>query len=260
MTVRAEGLAYGWPERLLGRGLWLEVPAGSLGFLLGPNDAGKTTLLKTLLGLQPALGGEVTLDGRGVRTMSRQRIARSAAYVPQALDGDFPYSVLDTVLMGCTAHLGALSSPGAGDRRIAMASLERLGIADLAARPFTRLSAGQRQLVLIARAIAQRVSTILLDEPTASLDLRNARRVLAVLRELADAGHAVLATTHDPNQALAYGDSAMLMRDGEIFARGEPAQVIDADSVSRLYGIDVAVVRTVDGPRVFGRSGTAGAR
>ncbi len=250
MSLRAESLAFGWPDRIVGRDLWLELTPGSVGFLLGPNGTGKTTLLKTLLGLLPAQGGVVSVNGAPLATLSRAEIARAIAYVPQVQPGYFPFSALETVLMGRTAHLGLLASPGKADRELALQALARLGIGALAGRAYTRLSGGEQQLVRIARALAQGATTLVLDEPTAALDLGNAQRVLDVLRALADAGHAILITSHDPNHAFAIGDSAMLMKGGEIVARGAPKEAIDAASLREVYGVQAIVAEVGEGMRV----------
>ncbi len=243
----ATDLAYGWHERTIGAGLSLRLSPGRLTFLLGANGAGKTTLVRTLLGLAPAMAGRIALDGEPIEALSRRAIAQRIAWVPQAGDPYFPYTAMQSVLMGRAAHLGTLAAPGAADAAIARAALERLGIARLGATPVTRLSGGERQLVRIARALAQQACTLVLDEPTASLDLGNAQRVLATMRALADDGHAVLATTHDPNEALAYGDEAWLMQHGAIVAQGAPAAVITESRLADLYGVLARLVSAGDG-------------
>ena len=157
--LEAVGLAFGYPGHAVGRGVSLALAAGEVVCLLGPNGGGKSTLFRTMLGLLPAQGGEVRLDGdrRSARS-PRRDIARRVSYVPQAHAGYFPFTVIDVVLMGRTAHLPVFGAPGRRDHEIAHASLARLGLADLADKTYTRISGGERQLVLIARALAQEAS------------------------------------------------------------------------------------------------------
>src|SRR5690606_38071517 len=155
MTLEASRLDIGYPGYPVAGGIDVSVAGGEVLCLLGPNGSGKTTLFKTLLGLLPARGGEVRLDGRVLSSLSRSEVARRIAYVPQAHTAHFPYRVLDMVLMGRTAHLGLFATPGQQDRRRAAEALDALGIAELANAEYTRISGGQRQLALIARALAQ---------------------------------------------------------------------------------------------------------
>ena len=153
--------------------------------LLGPNGCGKTTLFKTMLGLLPPQGGGVWLDGQPLERLGRAAIARRVAYVPQAHAAHFPYAVLDMVVMGRTAHLGPFARPGPRDYAAASQALATLGIGALADADYTRISGGQRQLALIARALAQAAPLLVMDEPTASLDFGNQALVLRQIRALA---------------------------------------------------------------------------
>jgi iron complex transport system ATP-binding protein len=250
MALSAHDLSYGWPGRRLGQGLVLAVPNGRVGFVLGPNGTGKTTLVRTLLGLLPPLGGRIEIDGTDMALLRRRDIARCVAWVPQASSGYFPYTALQTVLMGRAAHLPTLGAPGAADHVLARRVMDELGIVKLAEQPFSQLSGGERQLVLIARALAQQAPTLILDEPTASLDLGNAQRVLGVMRMLADTGHAVLATTHDPNEALSIGDDVALMKDGAIVAQGHPSHALNEARLLEVFGVHACLLPAGEGRRV----------
>ena len=167
------GLDFGYPDHPVGRGVTVSLSAGEIVCLLGPNGGGKSTLFRTLLGLLPAQGGEVRLGGDALASLSRIQIAKRVSYVPQAHAGHFPFTVRDVVLMGRTAHLSAFASPSGRDIEVADACLARLGLAPLADHVYTRISGGERQLALIARALAQEAPLVVMDEPTASLDFGN---------------------------------------------------------------------------------------
>ncbi|MFP4207406.1 MAG: ABC transporter ATP-binding protein [Wenzhouxiangella sp.] len=248
MKIEARGLSIGYNGRAIGRDLSLTVAPGEIVCLLGPNGCGKTTLFKTLLGLLPAIAGSVHVDNRPLPELKRAEIARCLAYVPQAHVPPFPYQVSEVVEMGRTARIGAFAAPGMGDRTAARQALERLGIGALADSDYSRLSGGQRQLVMIARALAQAAPVLVMDEPTASLDFGNQARVLGHIRELARAGeHSVVLSTHDPDQAFALDASVVLMHEGHILASGTPEDVLSSGNLRRVYGVDVLVEKTESG-------------
>lgn len=252
--LEARALSIGHGRLPLGEGIALTVSAGDILCLLGPNGCGKTTLFRTLMGLLPALSGEVLLAGRPITAMTRAEIARAIAYVPQAHAPPFPFEVLEVVLMGRTARLGAFAQPGRSDRRAALAALDRLGIADLARRDYSRLSGGQRQLVLIARALAQEAALIVMDEPTASLDFGNQAQVLAqveaLARDVSSDGRGIILSTHDPDQAFALDARVLMMRRGGLFADGPARDVLTETNLSQVYGLPVTVETTGSGRRV----------
>jgi iron complex transport system ATP-binding protein len=235
--VKIEGrdLTIGYSDHTVGRGLNVALATGEVLALLGPNGGGKTTLLKTLLGLIKAKAGEVRLGERALNNYSIRERARAVAYVPQVHIGTFAFTVETVVLMGRTAHGSLFSAPSAHDRAVAQAVLERFGIAGLSTRPYTMISGGERQLVLLARALAQEPQFIVLDEPTASLDFGNQGKVMNEIRALAKSGHGVLFTTHDPNHALRAADRAFLLREGTRIAEGPVKSVLDQTQLQELY-------------------------
>jgi len=242
VTLAGRGLAIGYRDRVVGRGLDVSLQQGEVLALLGPNGSGKTTLLKTLLGILPPLGGAALIAGKPIASYSAPQRARRIAYVPQAHVPTFAFTVETVVLMGRTAHGSLLRAPSAADRLVADRALERFGIAALKERPYTMISGGERQLVLLARALAQEPQFIVLDEPTASLDFGNQGKVMRELRALAAAGHGVLFTTHDPNHALRAADRAFLIRAGERVAEGAVRDVLTLARLEDLYGAPVEML------------------
>jgi iron complex transport system ATP-binding protein len=235
VTLAGRALTIGYSDRVVGRGLDVTVAQGEVLALLGPNGGGKTTLLKTLLGLLKPIAGEAQIDGQSLAAYSVRERARRIAYVPQLHTPTFAFTVEAVVLMGRTAHGNLFSRPSAHDRIVARQSLKRFGIEHLGERAYTMISGGERQLVLLARALAQEPQFIVLDEPTASLDFGNQGKVMREIRALAQAGHGVLFTTHDPNHALRAADRAYLLRDGERIAEGKVADVLTKAQLEALY-------------------------
>ena len=242
--LATDHLAFGYGDRRVGEDVSLGVAPGEIACLLGPNGSGKTTLFKTLLGLLPPLAGSIHIDGVDATGWTAQTRARSVAYVPQAAAASFAYTVREIVLMGRAPHLSVFAVPSKLDHEKVDGALARVGIAALADRVATELSGGERQLVLIARALVQECRTMIMDEPTASLDLGNRVRVLSQLRRLASEGVSAIIATHEPDHALAIADHAFLLSQGKLVASGKPAEVITTESLSRLYGVTVDVLES----------------
>lgn len=220
------------------------IVAGEAVSLLGANGAGKTTLMRCILGLLPLRAGRIYLHGQDIARLKAQQRARLISYVPQSSMLTFPYQVREVVLMGRVAHLGLGAAPSAADRREAFAAMEAMEILHLAKRPFQQLSGGEKQLVVIARALAQKAPLMILDEPTASLDFFNQARALKLVRALAQSGQTILMTTHAPDHALLIADKVVMMKAGEIFACGKPEETVTAKGLWKLYGIKTAVCET----------------
>jgi iron complex transport system ATP-binding protein len=242
MTLAGRDLTIGYSDRVVGRALDVTLEQGEVLALLGPNGGGKTTLLKTLLGILRPLAGEAQIDGRSLKTYSIRERARRIAYVPQSHVPTFAFTVETVVLMGRTTHGGLFSRPSAHDREVAARTLAQFGIGHLSERSYTMISGGERQLVLLARALAQEPQFIVLDEPTASLDFGNQGKVMREIRALATAGHGVLFTTHDPNHALRAADRAYLLRDGTRIAEGAVGTVLTRAQLEDLYGAPVEIL------------------
>jgi iron complex transport system ATP-binding protein len=240
--LAVEALAFGYGSRAVGQAVSFALAPGEVLCLLGPNGGGKSTLLRTVLGLLPALAGAVKLDGEDTVRWSPQRRARAFGYVPQTGAGQFSFTVAEMVLMGRAAHHSAFAAPSAADRAIADAALATLGITALAERDWLKISGGERQSALIARALAQQPQLLVLDEPTANLDFGNQVRVLAELRRLAGQGLAVIFATHHPEQAFACADRVALLHGGQLARLGPPAETITQETMRLVYGVDVDVV------------------
>jgi iron complex transport system ATP-binding protein len=248
MTIAAWRLRYGYGERTVGAGVDLTLGESEVVCLLGPNGSGKTTLMRTLLGLLAPLEGEVTLDYREISKWPARERAKRLAYVPQAAESYFDFSVTEMVEMGRAAHRGVFSRPSAQDRERSRAAIERLGLAGLADRPIHRVSGGERQLALIARALATEAQCVLMDEPTANLDYGNQGLILDEIARLRAAGAAVLFSTHHPDHALAIADRAILLKDGGMMASGATREVLTSATLSKLYDREL-VVTDVPGSR-----------
>ena len=223
--------------------LSLDIPPGSITAILGPNGAGKTTLLRIILGLLAPQAGNILLDGKPQASYSRQQMSRLIGLVPQSEYIPFDFSVLEFVLLGRAPYLSPLEMPGEADRHIALEALRSIGLEHLQDRPAPSLSGGERQLAMVARALAQKPRILLLDEPTSHLDLSNRDRILNVLRALARNGVTIIFTTHDPNLVAAMADYVVLMRQGALLAAGALETTLTEEHLSATYGIPVQVIR-----------------
>lgn len=215
---------------------------GSVLCLLGANGGGKTTLFKTVLGLLPPFAGRIRMNGEDTSRWDARRRSRAFGYVPQSGTGQFPFTVREMVLMGRTAHRGVFAAPRPDDHEAAETALSTLGIAALAARDWLRISGGERQLALIARALAQEPQVLVLDEPTANLDFGNQLRVLEHVRQLASRGLAVLFSTHHPEQAFACATQVALLKGGALAGMGSPEAAITSETMKLVYGVEVDIV------------------
>ena len=235
-------LAFGFPGRTVGRDVSFALGEGEVMCVLGPNGGGKTTLFRTLLGLLPAHSGTILFAGDPLETLSRGEVARRVGYVPQGHSAYFAFTVREFVLMGRTAHVGAFASPSRNDLAVVSRVLASLEIEHLADRPVTQISGGERQLALVARALAQEPRLLVMDEPTASLDFGNQVRILQRIRNLSGNGIAILFSTHAPDHAFLAATRVLLLAGGCALGIGAPQEVIRADTLERLYGVSVQVL------------------
>jgi iron complex transport system ATP-binding protein len=240
--LQVSSLVFGFPGHTVGRDVSFALAAGEVMCVLGPNGGGKTTLFRTILGLLPPQAGEIVLDSRALASMTRAHIAQRLGYVPQGHASYFAFTLREFVLMGRNARMPAFSVPGARDRQIAGNALQALGIEALADKPITEVSEGERQLALIARALAQEPTLLVMDEPTASLDFGNQVRVMERIGALARQGIAILFSSHDPDHAFVAAHRVLLLGAGRMLGIGAPREVLTAQALERLYGVGVKVV------------------
>ena len=242
LSLSGIGFAYAPDSPPALRDVSLDVPAGARVAILGPNGGGKTTLLHVLLGLLPPAAGTLLVDGKPPSAYSRRGLSRLIGLVPQNEHIPFDFTLLDYVLLGRAPYLGPLELPGAADLDVAREALDAVGLRSQRHRPVTALSGGERQLGMIARALAQAPRILLLDEPTSHLDLANRQAVQRVLDKLARQGVTVVFSTHDPHLAAGMADRAVLLRAGRLLADGPLADVFTPERLSAAYGIAVQVV------------------
>jgi iron complex transport system ATP-binding protein len=233
------------------RGVSLSARPGMLTAVLGPNGSGKTTLFKCIAGLWKPQQGDVAFRGRSMTGYSPGKRAKIIGVVPQEHEPPFPYSVIDAVTMGRAAHLGMFSTPSRSDYAKALEAIKQVGIDHLRDRPYTRISGGERQLVLIARVLAQESPVMLLDEPTSHLDFRNQVQILKRVKQIIrEKSVTALMTIHDPNLAMLFSDSVVMLNDGRAVCQGSPAEIMSEENIREIYGIDVTVI-PVNGSRVI---------
>ncbi len=242
-----EGVSLRLGERDVLRRVSLSLAGGEVVGLVGPNGAGKTTLLRVGSGVVAPDEGGVRLAGRGIHEMRRRDLARQLAVVPQEIAAAFPFTAGELVLMGRAPHLGPLGFDTPADVARAREAMARVGIEHLASRSVLELSGGERQLVLVARALAQEPRVLLLDEPTAHLDLRHRLEVLARVREFATEGRGALVVSHDLGLAARSCDRVALLRDGSVRAVGSPTEVLTSETLRRVFGVEADVLAAPDG-------------
>jgi iron complex transport system ATP-binding protein len=220
----------------------VHIDAGEFFVIIGPNGAGKTTLLKSIAGLHPITCGDILLRHRSIGDYSRKELARSLALVPQHVNVEFPFTVAETVLMGRYPHLGLLPLESKRDLEMAARAMAFTEVLHLAGRRLSQISGGERQRVIIARAICQQPKVLLLDEPTASLDPAHQLRVMDLMERLRQQEEiTIVMVSHDLNLASAYADRMMLLKNGAVANIGTPRQVLTREQLTDSYGCNLMV-------------------
>lgn len=241
--ITIEGVSFGYTQKTVLKNIDLDISSGEIVTFLGPNGSGKSTLIKLMLGLYRPKEGKICLDGADISRLDPKTIARMIAYVPQIHVSSFPYTVIDIVLMGRIPHKTFFFRYSKKDINIAQDAMERLSILHLAERPYTELSGGERQLAVVARALAQGAKTFIMDEPATGLDYGNQLKLLDQIIKLSREGYTFIKSTHSPDHALWIADRAVMIKNGAIVADGRCDDVISNGNLLLLYNARVSVVK-----------------
>lgn len=241
MSVIVKDLSFSYGSHQVLHDINFTVEDGEFLSILGCNGVGKSTLFRCVLGLLNTYKGQVLINGVDTRKLPPAKMAKLAAYIPQNCSPAFNYSVEDIVLMGTTAGLNSLRSPGKKELERVDWALDKIGIEHLRKRCFHHISGGERQLAVIARALVQDAKLLMLDEPTASLDFGNQMLVQEQARALADEGYTIIQTTHNPEQSYMFSDKVLAIKDGRVLCHGEPQKIMTREIISQLYGLDVEI-------------------
>ncbi len=240
-AIEVSGVTFGYRRQLVLQEVSFRVRSGGFVGVIGPNGSGKSTLLNLMCGVLKPWSGGIRLDGRDIASLSRLDVSRQLAVLPQETNMAFPYTVLEMVLFGRTPHLRGYAFEQDADVRIARDALERTGTEHLARRPVTELSGGERQRVALARTLAQQPRTLLLDEPSAFLDIRHEVEMYDLLRTLQEDGITVVSVLHDLNLAALYCEHIVLLSQGTVYRQGSPAQVMTYENLTAVYETEIYV-------------------
>ena len=241
MRLEVKDLSFSYGDNKVLDNVSFSSSGGEAIAVLGPNGVGKSTFFKCMLGFLPIRKGKIEIEGKDVSIMKGKELSKYIAYIPQSSSPVFNHTVLDSVAMGMNNQIGLFSTPGEKEREKAAAALDRLGILKLKDRGCLNISGGERQLMLIARAMVQDARIIVMDEPTSSLDYGNSYRVMETIMSLSKDGYTILFSTHDPDAAMRYSDRVIAFYKGEIIRDGKPSTVLNTDVLSTLYSINVAI-------------------
>ena len=246
MLLEIENLYGGYGKEDIVKGVTAQADAGEILCLVGPNGCGKTTLFRLILGSLKATSGKVRIDGKDTSEISQKELAKLVAYIPQYHTPIYEYTVLEIVIMGRASHFSAFDQPSAADREAAFKALEKINAAYLANEKYTDLSGGQRQLILIARAICQEAKVFVMDEPAANLDYANHQLLMDVIVDLAAKGYLVIMSTHSPEHPASIGSKVLMMQSGKVASFGPPEEVITSENLEKVYGVEMDVVTFSD--------------
>ncbi len=246
MSVEVSNLSFSYGDRLIIDKINFYVEDGQLISVLGPNGVGKSTLFRCILGLLKDYTGKIFLTGKDIKKLSTGEMAKLIAYIPQSHYPSFNYSVFDMVLMGTAVQISSLSSPGKKQIELVNRALDKMGIYHLKERGYMQISGGERQLVLLARALVQEAKILVLDEPTSNLDFGNQIKVMLQIKNLAKEGYTIIQSTHNPDQTFLFSDKIIAMKGGRIIKYGKPDDIISNDLIQSLYDVDVEIQSLYD--------------
>lgn len=239
MSIEVYKLSFSYGDHLIFNDISFTAYDNQLLSVIGSNGAGKSTMFRCILGLLNGYKGKVLFNGTDIKGLNEKEIAKLVAYIPQSHYPSFNFSVFDMVLMGTTTQVSSIASPGEKQIKLALTALERMGIDHLKNRGYTHISGGERQLVLIARALVQGAKVLVMDEPTANLDFGNQIRVMSEIKSLTRDGYTIIQSTHNPEQAFQFSDAVLALKNGQILASGAPTDIFTEPLIQTLYGIDV---------------------
>lgn len=246
MLLEIENVFGGYGNGDILKGISCSADYGDVLCLLGPNGCGKTTLFRIILGSLPVSNGKIKIAGKNISDFTTKALANMIAYIPQYHSPVFAYTVLDMVIMGRASHFSAFETPKEPDQEAAFAALEKVNALPLANRKYTSLSGGQRQLVLIARAICQSAKIFIMDEPAANLDYANHQLLMEVISGLANQGYCIIMSTHSPEHPFSVGNKVLLMKSGKVMGFGSPKEIITSEALQSVYDIEMDVITTYD--------------
>jgi iron complex transport system ATP-binding protein len=246
LSVEVSNLSFSYGDRLIIDKINFYVEDGQLISVLGPNGVGKSTLFRCILGLLKDYTGKIFLTGKDIKKLSTGEMAKLIAYIPQSHYPSFNYSVFDMVLMGTAVQISSLSSPGKKQIELVNRALDKMGIYHLKERGYMQISGGERQLVLLARALVQEAKILVLDEPTSNLDFGNQIKVMLQIKNLAKEGYTIIQSTHNPDQTFLFSDKIIAMKGGRIIKYGKPDDIISNDLIQSLYDVDVEIQSLYD--------------
>lgn len=244
LTLECRNLYFSYGEKKILQDISLQVHAGTFCAVLGRNGSGKTTLIHCLNGILTPVSGQILIYNKALMSFSRNNIARQISLVPQEHLDIFPYKVIDVIVMGRAPFLKACASPDNHDYKIAINALKELNAQGLADENFNRISGGERQIVLLARALAQATKIMLLDEPTNHLDFNNQYHLLSAIKHFCRTkGLSIVASMHDPNMAAIFADDVIMIKNGEIMVQGSTRSVMTQENISKLYDTDTSEIQ-----------------
>lgn len=244
--LEIKGATLGYNKQIILNDISLEIKTGQIICIIGRNGVGKTTLFKTILGIHPLIRGKVLIDGEDIKKWSKTKYAQKVAYVPQIHSVPFPFTVFDIILFGRTAHLSRFASPGRKDRIVVEECMEKLKISSLRNRIFTQLSGGEQQMVIVARALAQQPSFLIMDEPTSNLDFGNQIKLIKKICELKDESLGILMATHSPDQAFVCNADVAVVHQGGIWKQGHCNDIITQEVLKEIYQVNISVCSLSD--------------
>lgn len=252
MTVRIENISAGYGKVPIIKDISVELASGQFCALVGPNGSGKTTLMRCINAVLTPFKGHILLDNQDVSRLTRSQTARLIGFVPQSTQSVFAFTVIEMILMGGASRIKAWSAPTRQDKHKAHLICEEIGISHLAAHSFQQLSGGQKQLVILARALFQETPVLLLDEPTSNLDFCNQHKMMNLVRDVIKRKNATaLITLHDPNLVLNYCDSAVLMKEGRLIASGPAGPTLCDSNLQTAFGDNIQTATTNQGMPVI---------